>query len=320
MQPLVSIIIPSFNRASLISETMKSIQDQTLDQWECIVVDDGSTDETHAVVGQFIEKDDRIQFHNRPENRAKGANACRNYGFELSRGEFICWIDSDDLMHPQKLEKQTKQLQAQKLNFSICKSLLFKDSINDSQELKSESIKSDNPFEDFFMKKIIIPVQAPLYNKAFLNANNFKYDEELQAGQEWEFIANILANFDHYATIDEPLDYIRKHEQSISGQITHHQKWNYFKARYNIFNKYKRQFSDELKDFTHYLFLNSYKDFLRSGNYRHACYVWRKCLIGDQKTSVTDHLRLGISWMTFFLFKKGDVFLAKVSSFNNNKS
>ena len=96
--PIVSIIIPTYNRAHLISETLDSILTQTYTHWECIVVDDGSDDSTAELLAGYCKKDARFQYHQRPNDRPKGANACRNYGFELCKGEYINWFDSDDLM------------------------------------------------------------------------------------------------------------------------------------------------------------------------------------------------------------------------------
>ena len=90
-EPLVSIIIPTYNRAHLIGETLGSVLAQTYQNWECIVVDDGSTDNTEAVLATFTAKDSRFQYDQRPKDRLAGGNAARNYGFELSKGEYINW-------------------------------------------------------------------------------------------------------------------------------------------------------------------------------------------------------------------------------------
>jgi len=96
--PLVSIIIPTYNRAHLIGETLDSISNQTYQNWECIIVDDGSDDATQEVVSRYVVKDNRFKFYNRPFEMQKGACSCRNYGFELSKGYYINWFDSDDIM------------------------------------------------------------------------------------------------------------------------------------------------------------------------------------------------------------------------------
>src|SRR5690606_927984 len=108
-QPLVSIIIPTFNRAHLIGETLDSVLSQTYTNWECIVVDDGSTDSTDALLASYCEKDARIQYHHRPKEHLSGGNGARNYGFKLSKGEYIQWFDSDDLMLNSKIEIKLRE-------------------------------------------------------------------------------------------------------------------------------------------------------------------------------------------------------------------
>src|SRR5690606_26958451 len=97
-QPLVSIIIPTFNRAHLIGETLDSVLAQTYLNWECIVVDDGSTDDTDALMSEYIAKDSRFQYYHRPDAHKPGGNGARNYGFDQSKGGYIQWFDDDDLM------------------------------------------------------------------------------------------------------------------------------------------------------------------------------------------------------------------------------
>ena len=119
--PLISIIIPTYNRAQLIKETLDSILGQTYANWECIIVDDGSTDTTLVTLENYCNKDSRFQFYSRPKNRVKGANACRNYGYSKSKGEFIQWFDSDDIMHTNHLEEKMKVFeQNPNLDFVVC--------------------------------------------------------------------------------------------------------------------------------------------------------------------------------------------------------
>jgi glycosyltransferase involved in cell wall biosynthesis len=81
-EPLVSIIIANYNRAHLIEETLDSIKNQSYAFFECIIVDDGSTDDSVNVIQNCILGDDRFQFFRRPKSRRKGANASRNWGFK----------------------------------------------------------------------------------------------------------------------------------------------------------------------------------------------------------------------------------------------
>lgn len=116
---LVSIIIPTYNRADLLPETLNSIIAQTYTNWECIVVDDGSTDNTAELLDAFTQKDSRIQYYPRPSYYNPGGNGARNFGFVRSNGEFIKWLDSDDLLGENQLEKEAEALRDETVSLSI---------------------------------------------------------------------------------------------------------------------------------------------------------------------------------------------------------
>ena len=105
----ITIIIPLFNRASLILETLQSIQAQTSKDWKCIVVDDGSTDKSCQVVNELAENDTRIKLIIR-DRGPKGANTCRNIGLDIASTEWVMFFDSDDLMLPWCIEKRIKAI------------------------------------------------------------------------------------------------------------------------------------------------------------------------------------------------------------------
>ena len=107
--PLISIIIPTFNRAKLIGHTLDSVISQTYQEWECIVIDDGSTDQTMEVLSMYAKKDSRIRTTSRIDG-IKGACTCRNMGIEEAKGEFILFLDSDDLLANYCLEKRIKEI------------------------------------------------------------------------------------------------------------------------------------------------------------------------------------------------------------------
>jgi glycosyltransferase involved in cell wall biosynthesis len=106
-RPLVSVIVPAFNAAAMIAETLESILAQTYDAIELIVVDDGSTDDTASVARSYIP---RLQYVRQPNNSG-GAAVPRNTGLERSNGEFLAFMDADDLMTPDRLERQVDFLQ-----------------------------------------------------------------------------------------------------------------------------------------------------------------------------------------------------------------
>ncbi len=114
--PLVSVVIPAFNAAGLIGQTLESLRLQTFQNFEALIVDDGSTDATAAVVQEFCNADRRFRLMRRPH---AGLPATRNAGMMQARGEFIAFLDADDLWLPEKLERQMKLFRADpRVNFS----------------------------------------------------------------------------------------------------------------------------------------------------------------------------------------------------------
>mgnify|MGYP001159700384 FL=1 len=108
MQALVSIIIPCFDREDLLPDTLESVLNQTYTNWECVIVDDHSADATPKIGKEYAARDGRIILVKRPLERPKGAASCRNIGLERTKGKFIQFLDSDDLLHPHKLEFHLK--------------------------------------------------------------------------------------------------------------------------------------------------------------------------------------------------------------------
>jgi teichuronic acid biosynthesis glycosyltransferase TuaG len=105
-QPLVSVITPSYNSSRFIKETIKSVQAQTYDNWEMIIVDDKSTDNTITIIEEIKQEDNRIKLIQLSTN--SGAAIARNTAIKKAKGRFIAFLDSDDLWLPTKLEQQTK--------------------------------------------------------------------------------------------------------------------------------------------------------------------------------------------------------------------
>jgi len=106
--PLVSVIVPTFNYGHLIGHALRSLQEQTCTDWEAVVADDGSTDTTAHVVGELARRDTRIRYLPLPRH---GVSRARNEAIRFSRGEFIQFLDADDMLEPAKLSFQADYLQ-----------------------------------------------------------------------------------------------------------------------------------------------------------------------------------------------------------------
>lgn len=114
MNDLVSIIMPSYNTGGFIAQAIESVLAQTYDNWELIIVDDCSTDDTDVVVSRYT--DSRIRYLKNPKNG--GAAVSRNYALLEAKGRWIAFLDSDDLWIPRKLEKQIRFMEENNYSFS----------------------------------------------------------------------------------------------------------------------------------------------------------------------------------------------------------
>ena len=103
-RPLVSVIMPAYNAARFVEAAVRSVLAQTVTDWELLVLDDGSSDETVSIVAALAEQDGRIRLL--PNEANMGVARTRNRGFDLCRGAYVALLDSDDVWHPEKLEKQ----------------------------------------------------------------------------------------------------------------------------------------------------------------------------------------------------------------------
>ena len=114
--PRISVIMPVFNAAGFLKETIASVQAQSLDDWELLAVEDGSTDDSAAILAQLAAADPRIQVLTTGGNR--GAGAARNLAMTMARGRYLAFLDADDLWHPDKLALQLAAMQDTGVAFS----------------------------------------------------------------------------------------------------------------------------------------------------------------------------------------------------------
>lgn len=116
--PIVSVVMPAYNAARFIEEAINSVIAQTVSDWELIVIDDCSTDETFMLASKFSDMDSRIRVLQNDINL--GVAKTRNLGIELARGQYVAFIDSDDAWRPEKLYKQLKIIQDENVGICYC--------------------------------------------------------------------------------------------------------------------------------------------------------------------------------------------------------
>ena len=314
MNPEVTIIIPTFNRAKLLKETLNSVIAQQFVAWECLVIDDGSTDGTEKEVAAFAEEDSRIQYYKRPAERQKGANACRNYGLEIAKGNYIQWFDSDDLMHTDLLAAQVAAIKKTTAPFSVCRIAIFEDEyIAERLIERKQPIRTENLFSDFIMGKVYIVTASTLWDVSIVKASGYRFDEELKAAQEWHFQAQLFFGNNTYTTVDRVLVFKREHQASITYNSERMALFNYVKARVKIYDHFRISLPEEVSSFFEKYFLDHLKEFLRKGWYFEATYIRKAYYEKDAKFSFLDTLKIHMAIKSFRWFSKGEMFLKQLS-------
>ena len=180
---LFSIILPTYNRESFLSASINSVIGQNIKNWELIVVDDGSTDNTKNVVLKFSNKDKRVKYIFQKNNERSSA---RNNGIRNSKGNWICFLDSDDIYHKRHLEKFSEEIK----NTKFSKGLYFSGlSLNKfSLEIEKYDISGKNPVEFVMLNTIGTP--RACVSKSILN--NHSFNEKLKNGEDRELWVRIL--------------------------------------------------------------------------------------------------------------------------------
>lgn len=213
MNKLVSVIIPTYNRANIIKDAIETVLNQTYQNFEIIVVDDGSTDKTEKVVKSF--NDSRIRYIYQP-NSGKPSVA-RNLGINSSKGDFVAFLDSDDLWHPQMLEKHVEVLNANaKLGFTTDWSSYR---TFDGKEIFQKICCAENSKE--YIKYLLLtpdkayagPSTCVIRKECFEKSGLF--DESMTFCEDWDLFFRLALHFEMH-NIHEILTYVRIHQESIS--------------------------------------------------------------------------------------------------------
>lgn len=224
-QKLISIIIPTYNRSDYLTDCLNSVVNQTYKHWECLVIDDGSSDDTDLVVKSFVNSDSRIKFFKRTENYKPGGCGARNYGLDLSAGDYINWFDSDDVMLPEFLEFKIEILEPQ-LNMMITSHKVVDEQLNFIKLVDLEIQKTI--FKDYLLWKENFPVITHdiLFKKDFLVKNSFRFNEDILRGQETELFRRIFLKTypEDYKINSKPGFLYRQHAGSKTGEDKAHDK------------------------------------------------------------------------------------------------
>jgi len=208
MRNLVSIIIPTYNRAKSLESTIESIVNQTYRNIEIMIIDDGSTDETCSLVKKLkIKYADSNIIYDFQSN--SGAPRARNRGVGLSKGDYVVFFDSDDVMHNERIEKQLTKILSESTD--IC-AAGFEYSNSGIQYLPPEVC--DNAIELFLRNKLYGSTQSWMYSKKIITDIE-GYDTDLVCSQDLDLTFRVLTKFPKISILKEVLTLFNEHNFDV---------------------------------------------------------------------------------------------------------
>ncbi len=208
--PKVSVILPAYNCARYLSESISSALAQTFADLELLAIDDGSTDETRDAVSRFLP-DARVVYIRQDH---LGLSSARNRGIEASRGDYIAFLDGDDLFLKDKIEKQVRALdRGRAIDVSYTSERYF------LAGAKNESLPS--PYEKFsgdllfFLKRSnFIHISTAMVRRSSLDG--IRFDPLLKSHEDWDFFLRLAAKASRFSCIREELSLIRVRKGSMT--------------------------------------------------------------------------------------------------------
>jgi glycosyltransferase involved in cell wall biosynthesis len=222
--PDVSIIIPTFNYGHLIEETLNSIICQSFENWECIIVDNGSTDNTKEIVSNWISKDSRFKFIKIEHTTT---SSCRNKGLSASRGKFLQFVDADDQISEGKLKNQLELFNKNPTASIVYSNAMYYDH-GFSNNLRYTLDESNKPWMIEFtgfswdllpsmLHKNVFVISSPLFKRRVYEETN-GFNDAMNWVEDWEFYFRCFSK-NYFVVFDNSKDsssLIRVHPKSLS--------------------------------------------------------------------------------------------------------
>lgn len=226
MSALVSIIMPTFNRAYVINKAIDSVLKQTCKKWELIIVDDGSTDTTESLVKNI--KDGRIRYHKQSN---QGPSAARNKAVSLAKGEWIAYLDSDDVLYSNYLEVMLKWLDKNpKAVYAIPRAYRTLSLYKNGALIKTIDNSNDIPqtvtAKDIFMKRFHFSCDGFIHKRRIFNAS-IQWDPGLRHMEEWDLAMSIGEKYpEGFLYVPEVLySYDQRHGADGVASNTTYMEW-----------------------------------------------------------------------------------------------
>ena len=227
--PAVSVITPTKNRLKLLCETIDSVQRQTFEVWEHVIVDDGSDDGTAEEVARRAVADPRIRYLQRTGTKS-GANICRNLGIRQARADLLVFLDLDDLLRSECLERRIETMrQNRDLDFAVFRAGVFRNSVGD---LRGAVYHPQSPGDDLLrFLSFECPWQSsgPIWCRSFLERIG-GFNEALLSMQDLEMHVRAISTRGKYLCFPNMDHDIRGHDDASKTSVRHFNDPNYIGA------------------------------------------------------------------------------------------
>lgn len=237
VEKMVSIIIPVYNSEKYIECCLQSVFAQTYTNYEVIIVDDGSTDKTISIINRIVKRKEHVVLLRKPNG---GVSSARNFGIQYSRGEYVTFIDSDDIIDRDYLSTLITPLVENNYDFVMSGILFFSENNNktDIQILPSyryDLSKKDNWFLLATSQLITSPV-AKLYRTSIIKHNQIRFNEEFEQGEDRDFNVSYLPYIESAISVS----YVGyRYRRNVSGSLSAKYQENNFFIDVIYWNKLK---------------------------------------------------------------------------------
>jgi glycosyltransferase involved in cell wall biosynthesis len=218
IKPLVSIIIPCYNQAHFLPDALSSVRAQTYPNWECIIINDGSPDNTEEVAQEWIKLDSRFRYLYRPNGER---SAARNAGLRAVKGDYIQFLDADDVIYPDKFTLQINAMESTS-DFALAISDYFCsmefDLTHAHPYYVTPKFKSTNYIQELISDwetRLSIPIHAFLFKSALFRSAGIEFNESLSNHEDWDCWMNIFKQNPEVIFTEEVLAIYRIREGSI---------------------------------------------------------------------------------------------------------
>ncbi|MEC3331945.1 glycosyltransferase family A protein [Bacillus cereus] len=241
---LVSVVIPLYNTEKYIEETMQSILDQTYKNIEIVIVDDGSKDQSPSIVKNLAEKyPGQVKY---VHQKNQGVSVARNTGIENASGEYVAFLDSDDLWHPTKIEKQVESMHKNNMDACYCGYMNFYEEIGEKVEHTTNFIKGDMA-KAFLTHQVVAQTSTWIFKRSIVMDHNIRFTPECSWGEDLEFLFKLMS-VTNVCYVHEYLTYYRiLSEGNLSSKYKDYELKT--TKELEVFNRMKEWVHNKSQDF-----------------------------------------------------------------------